>query len=50
MIKNGLVLKEQYELQKLLGRGSYGQVWTAIDLTNSAEVAVKIVITIFEII
>ena len=43
MIKNGLVLKEQYELQKLLGRGSYGQVWTALNRSNTSEVAVKIV-------
>ena len=43
MIKNGLVLSKQYELQKLLGQGSYGQVWTALNRKTDIKVAVKLV-------
>lgn len=49
MIKNGMSINDRYLLLRLIGRGSYGQVWEACDTTSNypiKTVAIKIVIII----
>jgi len=43
MIKRGLVFNSRFELTQPLGRGAFGTVWEALDLTTGTLVAVKLV-------
>lgn len=44
---SGLILDEKFKLMNVIGRGSTGMVWRAIDLPNERPCAVKIVHSIY---
>lgn len=41
----GTVVRERYEIQRLIGEGGFGTVWEARDLTSSDRVALKVLKT-----
>lgn len=40
-LSKGLVINKEYKLNKLLGKGSFGEVWLAENLKNKQQIAIK---------
>jgi serine/threonine protein kinase len=43
MIKEGLLVNMRFDLVKKIGHGSFGDVWSAIDILGGCSVAIKFV-------
>ena len=41
-LKNGDIFAEHYQLKKLLGVGSFGEVWLARNILADVDVAIKL--------